>query len=270
MDERVSPEAPVRSPLARGQAYPTISLKTALERANAIASEAGRAPIRLAQAGRLWGYRPKSSGIALTASALKQFCLVVDSGSGEDRVLQITKFFVSINGEDLDENIKRAALAPKVIRERFEQWGSVRRDDPWRIADLRAAYGYSDAAARKFLKVFDHTIAFANLAQYQIGLGGAAVPSTATPTRGGAAVEALKSVRLQAPAVATWPLRRFTYDTEVGTVTCAFPSRLTEDTISKLMVWFITILQQIDRIPQKPAKPSRSSGIKRCNFPSDS
>ena len=130
-----APEAQMRPLLTRGQPYPTISLQTALQRANAIASEAGRAPIRLAQAGKLWGYRPKSSGIALTASALKQYCLVIDSGTGEDRVLQITNFFVSIGGQDLEENMRRAALAPKVIRERFEQWGPVHRDDSWRIAD---------------------------------------------------------------------------------------------------------------------------------------
>lgn len=241
--DRPCPEATVlRPPLARGRPYPTISLQIALERANAIAGEAGRAPIRLEDAGRLWGYRPKSSGIALTASALKQFCLVVDSGSGEDRVLQITNLFISTNGQDQNDNIKRVALAPKVFRERFEQWGSVRRDDTWHIADIRMAYGYSEAAARKFLKIFDDTIAFANLAPYRTTFGNNTDSTAGTPKRTG------RSTTLRATPP-TWPLRRFTYDTGSGTVTCEFPSRLTDATANKLLMWLRTILQQIDRTP---------------------
>ena len=103
--------------------------------------------------------------------------------------------------------------------------------------------------------MFDDTIAFANLGQYQVSSGAAAVPSTAVPKGSEGGGTARKSMTPEAVATTTWPLRRFTYDTESGTVTCALPSRLTEDTIAKLMVWLFTILQQIDRTPQEVANP---------------
>src|SRR3954451_2391259 len=75
----------------RSPAFPFIPLRRAVERAQSLYENHRREPARLAAVAPSWGYSPKSSGLLQTVAALKQFNLVEDMGSGDDRKIVLTK-----------------------------------------------------------------------------------------------------------------------------------------------------------------------------------
>src|SRR5689334_2255157 len=75
----------------RSPAYPFIPLQKAVERAATLYERNKRHSTPLAVAAGLWGYKEKSSGGLQTVSALKQFGLLLDEGSGDKRHVRLTE-----------------------------------------------------------------------------------------------------------------------------------------------------------------------------------
>src|SRR5262245_36165423 len=74
----------------RSPSFPFISLPKAIERARILAENHKRSPARLLTVAPSWGYGAKSSGLLQTVAALKQFGLIDDLGSGDERKIVLS------------------------------------------------------------------------------------------------------------------------------------------------------------------------------------
>jgi hypothetical protein len=105
----------------RSPAFPFIALRRAVERAQSLYENHRREPARLAAVASSWGYSAKSSGLLQTAAALKQFNLVEDMGSGDDRKIVLTKLGQTIVADQRpgarDNALKEAARSSAIIAE---------------------------------------------------------------------------------------------------------------------------------------------------------
>jgi hypothetical protein len=158
---------------ARSPNFPFISLEKAVERAEALYQNHRREPARLIGLAPSWGYSPKSSGLLQSVGALKQFGLLEDSGSGEDRKVWLTDLGVKIVADERpgakDAAKREAVYSPTLFSEYLPRWHPTRPSDAHCISELSIDRGFTDTAARGFLKVFDESVRFANLSDDEDG-----------------------------------------------------------------------------------------------------
>lgn len=166
----------------RSPSFPFISLRKAIERAESLYAGHRREPARLVAVAPTWGYGAKSSGLLQTVAALKQFGLVDDLGSGEDRKIQITDLARLILADQRpgarEKAVKEAAKLPKLIAEYIEKWVPDRPTDSHCISELHLDRGFTADAARAFLKIFDETVAYAGLGEERADLESVDDPDT--------------------------------------------------------------------------------------------
>jgi hypothetical protein len=153
----------------RSPAFPFIALRRAVERAQSLYENHRREPARLAAVAPSWGYSPKSSGLLQTVAALKQFGLIEDMGSGDDRKIVLTKLGQTIVADQRpgarENALKEAARSSAVIAEYLPKWLPDRPSDAHCISELHLDRGFTEDAAKAFLRVFDETVSYANLDQ---------------------------------------------------------------------------------------------------------
>ncbi len=165
----MSDEAPAteKSKKDRSPSFPFISLRKAVDRAEALNANHRREPARLASVAASWGYAPKSSGLLQTVAALKQFGLAEDLGSGDDRKVQLTdlarRLLVDSRPGARETAIREAARSPRLIAEYLGRWLPDRPSDDHCISELHLDRGFTREAAKLFLRVFDETVSYADL-----------------------------------------------------------------------------------------------------------
>ncbi|WP_426314514.1 hypothetical protein ACN9MF_28240 [Methylobacterium fujisawaense] len=152
----------------RSPPFPFIPLERALQRMREFADYSKGHPVRMLSAvAGAWKYNPKSSGGIQTVAALKGFGLIIDSGSGDERKIQISelgrRLLRSPPPQVRQNMVKEAALKPKLISEYWSQWGANRPPDDECLWTLKDERGFTDEAAAKFVSVYDATLAFAGL-----------------------------------------------------------------------------------------------------------
>lgn len=151
----------------RSPSFPFISLRKCVERTQALYENHRREPARLASVAASWGYSPKSSGVLQTAAALKQFGLIDDLGSGEDRKIALTKLGHTILADARpgvrEAALKDAARSSTIIAEYLPRWVPNRPSDAHCVSELHLDRGFTEDAARSFLRIFDETVAYAEL-----------------------------------------------------------------------------------------------------------
>jgi hypothetical protein len=158
-----------RGKVERSPSYPFISLRKAVERADALYGNHRREPTRVVALAETWGYSPASSGLQQTVAAMKQYGLVEEVGSGGDRKVQITdlarRILSDLRPGVKEQAITEAAKRPKIIAEYLPKWLPERPSDAHCISELVFDRGFGQPAAKVFLKVFDETVAYAHLRQ---------------------------------------------------------------------------------------------------------
>lgn len=156
-----------RAKKERSPSFPFISLPKALDRARAVSDAHRRNPARLTVVGETWGYGPSSSGLLQTASALKAYGLIEDVGKGSERRIQLTDLAQRIIHDTRPgakvAALKEAALRPRLFAEYAEKWLPERPSDGHCLSELRLDRGFTEAAAKTFLRSFDETVTFADL-----------------------------------------------------------------------------------------------------------
>lgn len=139
----------------RSPVYPFISLRKAEERAKTFWQKHRRESARLASVAATWGYGQKSSGLQQTVGALKQYGLIEDSGSGEERKIQLTDLgmrLVADNREGAREAaLKEAAMRPRLFQE-YRRWFVDTPSSQHCLSELELDRGFNPLAARTFLK----------------------------------------------------------------------------------------------------------------------
>ena len=161
-------EADERGKKERSPAYPFISLRKATERVRAMYVAHRRDFTRLSALAPTWGYGAKSSGLQQTVGALKQFGLIDETGSGDERRVQVSDFARRILSDERpgarEAALREAALKPKVFAE-YQKWIGDRPSDLHCLSELTLDRGFNELAARAFLRSFDETMQFAGLAK---------------------------------------------------------------------------------------------------------
>lgn len=152
----------------RSPSFPFISLEEAIKRLKAFDQTFGRHPAPAAKAGLAWGMKESSSQAYQTLAALKSFGLLQYEGSGTERKASLTdnaRKYLRAQQESIKLQVLREiATKPTQIQKFWADWGADRPPDPVCLDDLVLKHAFTDSAARKFLEVYDETIAFAGLA----------------------------------------------------------------------------------------------------------
>lgn len=153
----------------RSPAYPFVSLKKAIERAGEFYEKEHRHAAPITSAAKHWGYGEKSSGGIQTISALKQFGLLGDDGSGNARSVKLTDAALAILLDEVKDSperaaaVKRAALRPKLYADMFAQWGVQLPSDETIRTFLRRDKGFNDDVLTGVIKNYKETLHYAKL-----------------------------------------------------------------------------------------------------------
>jgi len=151
--------------------YPTLDLRTAVERTLDLYKASPKHPVPLPVAAELWGFSPKSSSSKVTAAALKRFGFVRDVGGGGGRQLALTDegrevAFYSDDRENerWTELMQDAAVEPKIHRQVIDHFGVPLPDERVVLRYLLFDLGFQDEpGARDFLKRLKSTLRFAGV-----------------------------------------------------------------------------------------------------------
>jgi hypothetical protein len=154
----------------RSPAYPFISLKKAVDRAKEFYAAERKHTARIPVAVTHWKFAKKSSGGLQTIGALKQFGLMEDVGSGDNRQVKLTDAAIRIIADERpqsperDQLIKTAALQPKIHGELFRKWGVELPSQETMRTFLKIEKEFNEAALDDFIKQYKDTIGYAKLA----------------------------------------------------------------------------------------------------------
>jgi hypothetical protein len=158
----------------RSPAYPAISLKQAIDRADQFFQHERRNAASIPAAASHWGYGLKSSGLLTTAAALKSFGLMdeIEGASGASRTLRLSELGLLIVLDKRPESaeraaaIKRAALMPKIHSELWRRYnGQLPSDVELRHRLIFDHWKFNENTVDDFIREFRQTISFAKLAE---------------------------------------------------------------------------------------------------------
>ncbi|MBM3550544.1 MAG: hypothetical protein FJX45_02020 [Alphaproteobacteria bacterium] len=148
----------------RSPAFPYIGLGKAVERIQVLFDNAKRYEARVADIAKDWGLAPKSSSTDRNVAALLAYGLAEVSGGGDARKIKVSETGWRILDDKRpgirESLLAEAALRPRIIAEYREHWKHGRPDDSHAISQLKFEGGFTDEAAKLFLRVFDETIRF--------------------------------------------------------------------------------------------------------------
>ncbi|WP_421914761.1 hypothetical protein [Mesorhizobium sp.] len=151
----------------RSPSFPFIPLQQAIKRLMEFEATFGRHPTPAKHTGSAWAMKGWTSQAQQTLAALKAFGLVEYAGSASDLTASISeegRTYLRAQQDSIKaEVLKRAALKPRVIAKYFSEWGPDRPLDAICLDRLVLKDGFTDAAAKLFLNVYDSTIAYAGL-----------------------------------------------------------------------------------------------------------
>jgi hypothetical protein len=161
------PNPTAMAPKERSPSFPFIPLGVAVKRLEDFDKKFGRHPAPATKAGLAWDMKEKSSQAFQTLAALKAYEFVSYEGSGDKRTASLTdsaRTYLRAQQDHIKtEVLKKAAVKPKQISKFWAIWSDDPPPDEIRLDQLILDNGYTDSAAKTFLKVYDDTIAFSGL-----------------------------------------------------------------------------------------------------------
>lgn len=153
----------------RSPSFPFIPLKAALDRLVEFDRMFPRQEPPADRVYLAWGFKGDTSQAQQTLAALKAFGFVDYKGGGPKRPVALTddgRTYLRAQQDSVKREVAtRCALKPKWIAYFWKVWGANRVPDPIRLDDLVLKHKFNDAAAPRFLKVYDDTIAYAGLSE---------------------------------------------------------------------------------------------------------
>lgn len=162
--ERYAPQDDRRRTRGRSPAYPGISLRAAIERAEQLYKAEGKhsAPVR-AVAAALGFANPGSGSATVAIAALKKFGLVEEERKDGERMLRLSSlaFDILLNPEP-QAGLREAALLPPIHREMWEEYGT-RLPSAETLRWKLVKRGFTESGVQDFLKVYRETLSYASL-----------------------------------------------------------------------------------------------------------
>jgi hypothetical protein len=145
--------------------FPFINLEKAVGRAKQLydADQRGQ-EMSVATAFAVWEYSEKSSGGFQTISALKNYGLLEEGGSGKVKLTKHAMDFFRDEREDhRAQRLQDFATNPPLLMELFNHWGSHVPSDTVARSYLKIDRGLNEQSSRAVLGIFKENIAFANV-----------------------------------------------------------------------------------------------------------
>jgi hypothetical protein len=154
----------------RSPAYPFVSLPIAIERVKRIYDAERQHPVRYDTIAKHWGIAAKSSTVAQTVGALRQYGLLgVKSGERRDRYFQLTDAAVRILADKRDGErerlLREAALSPKLYNDLWTKWGQHPPSDDTAESLLTFELKFNPAYVKAILANYKATVSMARLAE---------------------------------------------------------------------------------------------------------
>lgn len=153
-----------KKPRPRSPEFPFIPLNEALPKVEQLITANQRHPARIKTLAPLWNYSAASSSFLRVVAALRAFGLVEDTGSGDDRKVAVTDLGMRIVSDKRpgarEAAIRNAFANCAILNDYRQKWGNKRPSDDVCISDLTLDNGFTDQAARKFISVYDDSVAF--------------------------------------------------------------------------------------------------------------
>ena len=151
----------------RSPSYPSISLETAIQRAEIIKKSEGwhAAPVDVVLSH--WSYSAGSGAGLVQVAALKKYGLLEDSGRGDDRQVQLTSLAKDIlvwhDERERLEAIRIAARSPKLYADVLAQWPDRLPSDAALRVYLCKKKSFNEKAIGDLIKSMKGTFVFAKL-----------------------------------------------------------------------------------------------------------
>lgn len=158
-----------KSKRVRSPAYPAVSVKVALKKAEDFYTVEGRNEAFLTVALSHWGYSPTSGNGLKLVAALSSYGLAVVSGSGKNRKLKLSDLALRIlldNREGSSEKaqaIQSVALKPKIHQKLWNLWGPDLPSPANMSHHLIFDEGFNEKFVGSFVKDYIETIEYADL-----------------------------------------------------------------------------------------------------------
>lgn len=157
----------------RSPSFPFIPLPAAIKRLQEFEEKFGRHPTPAKLTGAAWGMKGWTSQAQQTLAALKAFGLITYTGSADNLMASISdegRTYLRAQQDGVKADVlKRVALQPKVIAKYFAEWKTDRPDDAVCLDRLVLKDGFTESAAKLFLNVYDGTIDYAGLSDFDKG-----------------------------------------------------------------------------------------------------
>lgn len=147
----------------RSPEFPYISLREAVPRIEQLISAYQRHPARIKNVAPLWNYSSGSSSFLRNIAALRSFGLLDETGSGEDRKIAVSDLGMKIAADKRpgasDAAIVKAFETCTILSDYRKKWGKRRPPDTECISELTLDNGFGEEAAKKFISVYDDSVA---------------------------------------------------------------------------------------------------------------
>jgi hypothetical protein len=265
--------------MARGPAYPYISLLTAVDLTRKLYEFAKRGPANVeAVLKDKWGLSSTSSGAGKTVAALRYFGLVdMLSGPGEAESIKITDRAYRILVDDptspaRKKALKEACLSPKAYKLCWDLWGAEM--PPSMRSTLIFDHGFIESTVDIFLVNYKKSAIFAGL----LGDEADVKQGSEEPLEGGKeAADSLESTAtahpmqpsrgwLQPPpqaralALEKGPgMRQEVFTLAEGDVVIQWPERISADSLEDFKDWLALLQRKISRgVVQSTSLPATS------------
>ena len=240
----------------RFSGFPFIDVESAINKLQILYDREGRNSVNVKIAVEHWGYAWSSSGGKQTVSALRVFGLIEDLGKGDSRQIRLSELGLRIlldtreDSTERDNDIKTAALRPKIFQELWMKWKDT---DLPSDANIRHFFifekGINEKSANNFVKVFRNTVDFANLSASdsisEENEGDEA--STDSPEHDISTTDIQPDVYLEIPTEEKTEIRQDLFSLNEGQVLIRLPKVLSVDSYEDLKTWIDLILRSVER-----------------------
>lgn len=153
----------------RSPSYPAFDLESAVEKMNGFYEKEGFNETLVDVALQNWGYSSGSSNGYRAVSALIQFGLLEDQGSGDDRLVFLTERGKTLAvdereiSEDRNKALKEAALSPTIFKKLWDKYGASLPSDASLKYYLVRELEFNQKHVDRFIRIYKSTLEYASL-----------------------------------------------------------------------------------------------------------
>lgn len=248
-----------KKPRPRSPEFPFIPLNEAIPKVEQLIGANQRHAARIKTLAPLWGYSPASSSFLRIVAALRAFGLIEDTGSGDDRKIAVSDLGVRIASDKRpgarETAIQKAFDSCGILNDYHQKWDGQRPSDSACISELTLDNGFTPTAARKFISVYDDSVAFV-----EANRGDGSAESGMTPTadgplpdpkaaEGSREEESRRKLPMFTKARVS-DMTEATYPIAEGICTLMFPKNMSPKSAQRLNKWLNLMLEDVQELAQ--------------------